>query len=116
MDQTDLKSRIRELYEALRSTKWPLGAVDLPGIGDADVDLAELDGFVAGLASSYLQRAPIRVDRIPLSRSLAAVFTRSLPSEEQDRVLEPYRRRWQLLVELSELLAKTGKVRVEWTD
>jgi len=51
-------------------------------MGDADVDLAELDGFVAGL----------------------------------DILLEPYRRKWQLIVELSELLADTGKIRLEWTD
>ena len=85
-------------------------------MGDADVDLAELDGFVAGLASSYLQNAPLRVDRIRLSRRLAASFTRTMPSKEQDVVLEPYRREWQLIVELSELLAETGKIRLEWTD
>ena len=116
MDRRDLKARISERFESLRSRQFPTGAARIPGIGDANVDLAELDGFVAGLASSYLQNAPIRVDRILLSRRLAATFTRSLPSKEQDSVLEPYRREWQLLVELSELLAKTGKIRVEWTD
>jgi len=105
-----------ERYETLGSTKFPRGAGRIPDVGDKDVDLAELDGFVAGLADSYLHNAPLRVDRISLSRSFAAAFSRALPSKEQDSLLEPYRRRWQLLVELSELLAKTGKIRVEWTD
>jgi hypothetical protein len=80
------------------------------------VGLAELEGFVAGLASSYVDGAPLRFDRIHLSRRLAATFERPLASEEQDKLLDPYRREWRRIVELSELLAKTGKIRVEWTD
>ena len=111
-----MRAEIARLSKMLSSTKWPRGAATLPGIGDADVDLAEFDGFVAGLASSFLQNAPLRVKRIPLSRRLAAAFDRTLPSMEDDAVLEPYRREWKLLVELSEALAKTGKLELAWTD
>src|SRR2546422_1930193 len=116
MNRGDLKSQKAARYESMKSTKWPRGAARITDMGDADVDLAELDGFVGGLASSYLQNAPLRVDRIRLSRRLAASFTRAMPSKEQDMLLEPYRRKWQLIVELSELLAETGKIRLEWTD
>ena len=111
-----LKAEIAERYEELQSAKFPRGFARIVADDDADVDLAELDGFVAGLASSYVQDGSLRADRIPLSRRLDAAFTRSLDSKEHDAVLEPYRRRWKLLVELSELLAKTGKIRLEWTD
>jgi hypothetical protein len=111
-----LRTQIAERCESLRSTKWPRGASAIAGLGDADVDLAELEGFVAGLASSYVEKTPLRAKGIQLSRRLAATFERSAVSEEQDRVLEPYRREWRLIVELSELLAKTGKIRLEWTE
>ena len=116
MARDDVRTQIAERYEALRSTKWPRGASRIPGFGDEDVDLAELEGFVAGLASSYLERAPLRVDLIRLSRRLGETFERSFPSDEHNKVLEPYRREWRVIVELSELLAKTGKIRVEWTE
>ena len=111
-----MRSEIAKLSKMLSSTEWPRGAATLPGIGDADVDLAEFDGFVAGLAASYIRNAPLRVKRIALSRRLAAAFDRTLPSKQDDAILEPYRREWKLLVELSEALAKTGKLDVEWTD
>jgi len=88
MGRDDLRAEIARLSKMLSSTKWPRGAATLPGIGDADVDLAEFDGFVAGLASSFLQNAPLRVKRIPLSRRLAAAFDRTLPSMEDDAVLD----------------------------
>jgi hypothetical protein len=116
MAQDELRSQIAERYQLLHSSKWPRGASAIPGLGDADVDLAELEGFVSGLASSYVQKASLRADRIALSRHLAETFERSLESEEQDKLLQPYRRVWRLIVELSELLAKTGKIRVEWTE
>src|SRR5207245_607393 len=114
MTRDDLGTQIAERLR--RSAKWPRGAAAIPGMGDADVDLAELEGFVAGLAQSYLERVPLRVDRIPLSRRLAATFERSLASDLHDKLLEPYRREWRRIVEHSELLAKTGKIRIEWTD
>ena len=116
MARDDLRTQIAERYESLRSTKYPRGASTIPGFGDEDVDLAELESFVAGLASSYLDRVPLRVDRIRLSRRLGETFERSSPSDKQNKVLEPYRREWRLIVELSELLAKTGKIRLEWTE
>ena len=116
MGRDELKEQIALRFESLRSAKWPTGAARISSIGDADVDLAELDGFVAGLVSTYLENAKLRYDRIPLSRKLAATFSTSLPAEAQEGLIEPYRRRWRLLLELSELLAKTGKVRIEWED
>jgi hypothetical protein len=116
MDGGELRSRIAERYNLLASTRFPRGAARLPGVGDADTDLAELDGFVAGLASSFLQKAPLRVDRITLNRRLERIFGQVLPTKGDDQLLEPYRLRWRLIVELSELLAATGKLRVEWVD
>lgn len=103
--------------DELRSTKFPRGFYRIAGEDDdADVDLAELDGYVAGLVETYLQNESLRADNIRLSRRLEAAFDRTLDSKEHDAVLEPYRREWKLLVELSELLAKTGRIRLEWTD
>jgi len=115
MGRDDVKAQIAERLSR-SGTKWPRGASRIDGLGDEDVDLAELEGFVAGLASSYVDGGPLRVDRIHLSRRLAATFERTLASEEQEKLLDPYRREWRRIVELSELLAKTGKIRVEWTD
>lgn len=54
MDRDDLKAQIAERFEELRSAKFPRGFARIAPDNDADVDLAEFDGFVAGLASSYL--------------------------------------------------------------
>jgi hypothetical protein len=59
---------------ALMATRFPRGASRLPGIDDRDVDLAELEGFVVGLADSYLHKAPLRAERIVLSKQLDAAF------------------------------------------
>jgi len=116
MGQSNLRTEMSETLRSLESAKFPRGGGHLPDMDSAIVDLAEIDGFVVGLVDSYLHNVQMRSDRIVLSRGLAATLTGARSNKGDEATMEPYRRRWQLLQRLSELLASTGQVRLDWVD
>src|SRR5688500_8482221 len=60
MDQSNLRKEMSENLHRLQGDKFPRGGAHLPGMDDAIVELAELDGFVVGLVDSFLHNAPLR--------------------------------------------------------
>lgn len=77
-----LKKELTSKWEEFRKKSFPQGLEDL----DIHADLAELDGFIAGLVSSYLGEASIDKNLIKLNKELDKELSSFSPKNENDKL------------------------------
>lgn len=113
-DNSDDWRKLGEMLQRHRSTAFPRVQRQVE-LWEADVDLAEEDGYLTGLVETFLSRRRLDVASIQLDRSIDNRLQQAGRYTSGDALVSLLLYRAQL-VEMARLLSATAQVPLTWRD
>ncbi len=70
MTETDKRAYLARLYEAYQPVRFPKVPFEPQELTNFDVEMAEEDGYLAGIVSTFLETNRMNVSEIKINRSI----------------------------------------------
>ncbi len=83
--KNEIKEKLRKLFEEFIELPFPHYTAGNKGLGEIIPELADLDGHIAGLVSSYLDNAPVRKKYVYIDENLNKSLSEIRPSSKEEQ-------------------------------